>query len=128
MQRAALHGDGWQPIGANTKFPVATPEQLSVAIQRLERYIARAGRPPGSVEVTCRMHGYQLMDGNGSVQDGRPVFAGTAGQIAEGIRKYQELGVRYLIASFLPVAMIAETADDMMRDMEKLANEVWPKV
>ena len=132
MRRAARLGDGWQPIGTNASFPMATPEQVRVGINRLDGYVERAGRPPGSVEVTCRMHGYELSDKGARPQgqrgNFRGNFQGTAEQVASDIRLYEEMGVKNLIGSFGPVATVAGSRDDMLRDMERLANEVRPLV
>ena len=76
--------------------------------------------------MACRVSGYRLTDRNAPSQDGRPIRAGSSGIIAEGIGRYEELGVRYLIVSFLPVYKVSDTADDTMGNMEKLANEVRP--
>ena len=129
LRRAAELGDGWQPIGTNSQFPLAAPEQVATAIKRLDRYVEQAGRPRGSVEVVCRMHGYNLEpSGGGPDSPGRPVFTGSAAQIASDIRRYEDMGVSHLIAAFVPVAQLASTQEEMIRDMEMLADQVWPKV
>ena len=129
LRRAAELGDGWQPIGTNNQFPLADSDQLVAAMQRLDRYVGRAGRPQGSVEVICRMHGYSLETGGGGPDSsGRPTFTGGAGQIASDIRRYEDMGVSHLIAAFVPVAQLASSQEEMMRDMEELADQVWPKV
>ena len=129
LRRAAELGDGWQPIGTNNQFPLATAEQISAAMNRLERYVERAGRPRGSVEVICRMHGYSLDAGGGGADSpDRPMFSGSAAQIASDIRRYEDMGVSHLIAAFLPVAQIASSKEEMLRDMEMLADQVWPRV
>ena len=129
MRRAAELGEGWQPIGTNNRHPLASPEQLAAAMRRLDRYVEQAGRPQGSVEVISRMHGYSL-DTNGGGPDSadRPVFSGSAEQIASDIRRYEDMGVSHLIAAFVPVAQLASTKEEMIRDMELLADRVWPKV
>ena len=80
------------------------------------------------MEVSCRMHGYALKpDGDRPTSD-RPVFTGTADQIASDIRRYEEMGVSYLVAAFLPIAIVAKSRDELLHDMEELANRVWPRV
>lgn len=129
LRRAAELGDGWQPIGTNNQFPLASPEQMAAAMKRLDRYVERAGRPQGSVEVVCRMHGYSLDEsGGGPDSADRPVFTGSAAQIASDIRRYEDMGVSHLIAAFVPVAQLASSKEEMIRDMEVLADQVWPKV
>ena len=89
----------------------------------------RAGRPQGSVEVICRMHGYSLKGGGvGNDSSARPIFTGSGVQIASDIRQYEDMGVSYLVASFVPVAQLASSKEEMIRDMELLADEIWPKV
>ena len=75
------------------------------------------------------MHGYSLQT-NGGRPDSpdRPAFSGSAGQIASDIRRYEEMGVSHLIAAFVPVAQLASSQEEMIRDMELLADQVWPKV
>ena len=129
LRRAAELGDGWQPIGTNNQFPLTSPEQIAAAMKRLDRYVQRAGRPQGSVEVICRMHGYNLKTNGGPPHSPeRPTFAGRPDQIASDIRRFEDMGVSYLIASFVPVAQLANSQEEMIRDMEMLADHVWPKV
>ena len=129
LRRAAELGDGWQPIGTNNRFPLAAPEQIAAAMKRLDRYVERAGRPQGSVEVICRMHGYNLdTSGGGPDSPARPAFTGSAAQIASDIRRFEDMGVSHLIAAFVPVAQLASSQEEMIRDMEVLADQVWPKV
>ena len=80
------------------------------------------------------MHGYSL-ETNGGRPDSpdRPAFTGSAGQIASDIRRYEEScngskPLSHLIAAFVPVAQLASSQEEMIRDMELLADQVWPKV
>ena len=78
------------------------------------------------------MHGYRLHPNGVRNAAGpsanRPVFTGSADQIASDIRRYEALGVGHLIASFVPVAQIADSREEMLNDMEEFAARVWPKV
>ena len=128
IRRAAELGDGWQPIANNSSSPLTTPEQMAEGIKRLGIYLERAGSPPKSVEIVARMPGYSLKsDGSRSSSD-RPVFNGTAVEIASDIRQYEEMGVGHLVASFVPVAHLANSTEEMLSDMEEFANRVWPRV
>ena len=130
MRRAAELGNGWQPIGTNTRFPLAEPGEMAAAMRRLDRYVARAGRPESSVEVICRMHGYNpgSPTAEGTDSPERRTFSGSAAQIASDIRRYEDMGVSHLIASFVPVAQLAGSKEEMIRDMEEMADRVWPRV
>jgi probable F420-dependent oxidoreductase len=128
MRRAAELGNGWQPVGTNNQIPLADPDRLQAAIHELRSYLARRGRTPESMEITTRMHGYDLrIETNHSDHD-RPVFSGNAEQIASDIRRFEEMGVTNLVAAFGPTATIANSRDEMMRNMEALATKVWPQV
>ena len=128
IRRAAELGDGWQPIANNSSFPLTTPEQLAEGIKRLGTYLARAGRPTGSVEIVCRMPGYSLKPNGSRSSAHRSVFVGTADELASDIRRYGEMGVGHLVASFVPVAHLANSTEEMLSDMEEFANRVWPRV
>ncbi len=128
IRRAARFGDGWQPLGNNSRFPTATAEDLAVGLKRLDEELERAGRPAGSLEVTSRMLGYSLKkDGSATASDRTP-FSGDSGQIASDIRQFQDLGVANLVPSFHGVAGLAESLEAMLHDMEDFADEVMPKV
>ena len=58
----------------------------------------------------------------------RPTFTGRAGHIASNIRRFEDMGVSHLISAFVPVAQLASSWEEMIRDMEMLADQVWPKV
>ena len=128
IRRAAELGDGWQPIANNSSFPLSTPEQLAEGIKRLSIYVERAGRPPRSVEIVCRMPGYSLKPNDNRPYPDRSVFNGTADEIASDIRRYAKMGVGHLVASFVPVAHLANSTEEMLSDMEEFANRVWPRV
>ena len=128
IRRAARFGDGWQPLGNNSRYPTATAEELAVGLQRLDPELERVGRPAGSLEVTSRMLGYDLRKNGGTSSSGRSAFAGTADEIASDIRRFQDLGVANLVPSFHGVAQLADSRDAMLKDLEDFANEVMPKI
>ena len=128
IRRAARFGDGWQPLGNNSRFPTATADELAVGLRRLDAELERVGRPAGSLEVTSRMLGYKLMKKGGSSGCGQAAFSGTADQIASEVHRFQDLGVKNMVPSFHGVAGLAESLDDMLEDMEDFANEVVPKI
>ena len=128
IRRAARFGDGWQPLGNNSTFPMGTAEELAVGLTRLDAELERAGRPAGALEITSRMLGYDLKKNGEASGSGHAAFAGTADEIASEVRRFQDLGVSNLVPSFHGVALMAESREAMLNDMEDLANEVMPKV
>ena len=128
MRRTAELGNGWYPIGANPQFPLGEPEQLAAGLRRLAAYAKEAGRDPAEIEIIYRTHDYQLAkDGEGAISstDARRPFVGSADEIAADIRRYEALGVSSLVLDF---ARLSRDLDEMLRHMEALATQVWPRV
>ena len=101
MRRAARFCNGWYPIDSNPQFPLVTPDLLAAEMNRLATYAEREGRDPDEIEVIYRTHNYQLSKGSGPTPTQRKRFTGSADQVASDIRRYQELGVDYLVLDFV---------------------------
>jgi alkanesulfonate monooxygenase SsuD/methylene tetrahydromethanopterin reductase-like flavin-dependent oxidoreductase (luciferase family) len=128
LRRTAQLGNGWYPIGSNPQFPMAEPEQLAAGLQQLAAYAKKAGRDPAEIDIIYRTHDYQLTkDGrtSASATGGRRPFVGGAGDIAADIRRYEAMGVGYLVLDFM---RLSRDLDDMLQHMEALATQVWPQV
>ena len=128
LRRAAELADGWYPLGSNPTFPMETPEQLAAGLERLATYARRFGRDPAEFEIIYRNNRFELKKNGGpssSSDEGRVAFVGTADQIASDIRRYEELGVHRLVLDF---ARQTDDIDEVLRRMEELATQVWPKV
>ena len=124
IRRAAQICDGWYPIGANPQFPMDTPELLQAGMRRLEREALKAGRDPHEVEIIYRTHDYELTREGGTDGD-RRFFTGSPDQVASDIRRYEELGVGYLVVD---LSRGGQNLEDMLGNMEDMANRVWPRV
>ena len=128
LRRAAELGNGWYPLASNPAFPLATPEQLAAALERLGSHARRDGRDPAEIEVSYRTHMFEL-EGNGgsrAFSDGeRPPLVGSAEQIASGIRRYEDMGVSRLVFDFVRQT---EDVDEVLKRMEEFATQVWPRV
>lgn len=129
MRRAARLADAWYPIGSNPAFPMAGPEQLSAGMARLARYAQQAGRNPSEIEVVYRTHQFELIkDGASpvfSTAEERLPFNGNAEQIASDVRQYEGMGVGHLVVDF---TRVSQELEDMQRNMENFATQVWPQV
>ncbi len=127
LRRTAELADGWYPLGTNPEFPMGEAEQLAGGMRRLANYTRRAGRDPSEIEVIYRPGQYELnQDGRGSSNGERRAFTGTADEVASDIRMYEEMGVSYMVlADFFRTG---NDLDDAFRQMEALANQVWPRV
>ncbi len=128
LRRTAELGDGWYPLGANPTFPMGTPEQLAAGLKRLGSYARRFGRDPAEIEIIYRTTEYELRKDSGSPASSggeRRPFVGSAGEIAADIRQYEEMGVSSLVLDLL---RFTNDLDEVLRHMEDLADQVWPKV
>jgi probable F420-dependent oxidoreductase len=128
LRRTVELGNGWYPISANPRFPLGEPEQLVARLQLLAAYAQEAGRDPAEIEIIYRTPDYQLTkDGMeaGSSAGGRRPFVGNADEVAADIRRYEAMGVGSLVLS---LDRLSRTLDDMLRHMEALATQVWPRV
>ncbi len=127
VRRAAQLGNGWHPLGVNPQSPLATPEQLRHAMQRLASRAARAGRDPAEIEIGFRVAGLNLAYSGPDAE--RPRFAGNPEQVAEDIRAYRDIGVSSLVFDIGGVASSrASGAATVLETMEQLSQQVWPQV
>jgi probable F420-dependent oxidoreductase len=128
LRRTAELGNGWYPIGSNPQFPLETPEQLEAGLQRLAAQAKKAGREPSEIEIIYRTHDYQLNeDGRSPASSAGPrrPFVGTAAEVAADIRRYEAMGVGYLVLDFV---RLSRNLDEVLQHMEALATRVWPQV
>jgi len=123
LRRTAELADGWYPLGSNPTFPMGTPEQLQVGLDRLAQYAQRFGRDPSTIETIYRTHQFELK--KEAAGPDRLPFVGDADQIAGDIRQYQDMGVTSMIWDFLRQT---DDLDTMLGLMEDFAKQVWPKV
>jgi probable F420-dependent oxidoreductase len=128
LRRTAQLGNGWYPIGSNPQFPMAEPEQLAAGLERLAAYAKEAGRDLAEIDIIYRTHDYHLnQDGQTTASSTavRRPFVGSADEIAADIRRYEAMGVGYLVLDFV---RLSRNRDDMLQHMEALATQVWPRV
>jgi len=123
LRRTAELADGWYPFGANPTFPMGTPEQLKAGLDRLAQYAERFGRDPSTIETIYRPHQFELM--KEAAGPDRLPFVGSADQIADDIRSYQDMGVTNMIWDF---PRRTDDLDTLLGLMEDMSTEVWPKV
>ena len=127
IRRAAELGNGWHPLGVNRQSPMATPQQLRGAMDRLASQAERAGRDPADIEVGFRVAGLNLTHAGPDSE--RPHFAGNPEQIAEDIRTYQHIGVSNLVFDIGGVASSrVSNASQVIETLEQLSQQVWPQV
>jgi probable F420-dependent oxidoreductase len=123
MRRTARLGNGWYPIGANPQFPMGALAQFQTGLQRLASYLEAEGRTLSDLDIVYRTHTYALREGQSAGE--RMSFVGQAGEIAADIRQYETAGVTHLILDFVRGS---QSLDDVQRQMEQFATQVWPQV
>ena len=82
LKRAAAYGNGWMPLHQ-------TPDEMATKVPVLHGAVESSGRHPKDVGVAlgCR---FRFSDG----PDGDDSLTGTAGQIVDQMRRYEEVGVQ----------------------------------
>ena len=119
IRRAAKLGDAWLPIGLRGTAGLE-PEELKTKIQFLASLTEKAGRDPASVK-TCFSTDLGFDYGSGNAD--RRTLSGNPEQIAQDIRRYQEVGVEYFLFSYR-----SGSVTEALESMEQFATEVKPLV
>ncbi len=122
IRRAGTLGDAWHPIGLRPPA-LLFPDELEEKIKQVRAWAERAGRRPTDVAITFRCP----MEVRGTRQKAaagdRPLFQGTADEVAGDVRRYAALGVSHFV--FDPTH--GEPAK-VLANMERFADEVRPRV
>src|SRR2546428_1824020 len=88
LRRAARHGDGWHPVGANPAAMLAPPE-FKTLLDELRRLTEAEGRDPRALTISYKAPLYDAGEPAGGVR--RP-FSGTTDRGLEAIATYAGLG------------------------------------
>jgi probable F420-dependent oxidoreductase len=114
IRRAARHGDGWHPVGANPAVPLR-PAELRASLDQLFRMTEAEGRNPAALTISFKAPVY---DPSVTILGGseRRPFSGSPQQIADDIGAYEKAGVSELVFDFR-----SERLDDALERMERFA-------
>lgn len=113
IRRAARYGDAWHPVRASF-------ESLEKGRALLEREVAAAGRPPGSVSLALKM---PLVFRDDPPGEDRFPTEGRVQDIVAGIERYRELGATHFVFDPVP-----ETLASALDTMQRFADEVRPRL
>jgi probable F420-dependent oxidoreductase len=116
LRRAARHGDGWHPVGANPAVPLG-PAELRGRLDELFRLTEAEGRDPKALTISYKAPIYDAARGGGE----RRPFSGGADQIADDIATFARLGVSELIFDFR-----SPTLAESLERMDRFATTVMP--
>jgi probable F420-dependent oxidoreductase len=122
LRRVARLGDGWHPIGLRPPA-LLYPDDFAARVRQLHVYARQAGRNPKSITLSFRAPMEVRGPRDRTPGGERPLFQGTAAEVAADIRRYQALGVTHFI--FDPVR---PDLGKVLASMERFAHDVRPKV
>ena len=123
LRRAAGLGDGWYPSGNNAGHPLDTASLMADSISTLRRHAEEAGRDPAAIDIACTAEWRDGSDAEEHPGDRALAFAGSAEQVAEGIRTFEGLGVGHMTFE-----LDGPSLDETLERMERFAAEVMPLV
>jgi probable F420-dependent oxidoreductase len=127
LRRAGRLADAWYPIGSNPRFPVGTPEQFAEAAARVKRYAQDAGRDPASVDLAYSAGWYNDQEAERLSSGERRPLTGAPAQVADDIKRYEEVGVRHMMVNMV-VRRPDATVQQSLERMERFATKVMPLV
>ncbi|MGH7308077.1 MAG: LLM class F420-dependent oxidoreductase [Candidatus Rokuibacteriota bacterium] len=122
LRRVARLGDGWHPIGLRPPA-LLYPDEFAARVKQLHGYAQQAGRDPRTIALSFRAPMEVRGPRDRAPGGERPLFQGTAAEVAADIRRYQALGVTHFV--FDPVR---PDLGKVLASMERFAGDVRPKV
>ncbi len=121
LRRAGRLANAWYPIGSNPRFPVGTPAQFAAYVARVKRYATEAGRDPSSLDFAYSANWFNDQQAQTLPDGQRRPLTGTPQQIADDIKRYEELGVRHIM-----VNVQGETQAQTLERMQRFADRIMP--
>jgi len=121
LRRAGRLANAWYPIGTNPRFPVGTPAQFAEYTARVKRYAQEAGRDPSSLDFAYSANWLNDQQAQTLPDGQRRPLTGTPQQIADDIKRYEELGVRHMM-----VNVQGETQAQTLERMQRFADRIMP--
>jgi probable F420-dependent oxidoreductase len=121
LRRAGRLANAWYPIGTNPRFPVGTLTQFAAYVARVKRYATEAGRDPSSLDFAFSASWLNDQQAQTLPDGQRRPLTGTPQQIADDIKRYEELGVRHMM-----VNVQGETQAQTLERMQRFADRIMP--
>lgn len=119
LRRAALHGDGWYPIGANPRFPMDTIERLQRAKETIIRNAEKVQRDPSTIEYAYHVNWYSPEPIYESAT--RKIFTGDPDLISQDLEMMNNIGFQKII-----VDLSAQSEHEMMDKIGKFSEDFKP--
>ncbi|HXH83205.1 MAG TPA: LLM class F420-dependent oxidoreductase [Candidatus Tectomicrobia bacterium] len=122
LRRAGTLGDGWHPIGLRPPA-MLRPDEYGAGVARVHEHARKAGRDPQRITLSFRAP-MAVRPSRAKAPGGdRPLFQGTAEEVARDIRAYHALGVTHFV--FDPVAPDLAA---LLTSMQRFAEDVRPRL
>lgn len=119
LRRAGRLADAWYPIGSNPRFPVGTPEEFAAYAARIKRHAQESGRDPSALDFAYSANWYNDQQALTLPNGQRRPLTGTPQQIADDIKRYEEVGVRHLM-----VNLQGDTLEQTLARMQRFADRI----
>jgi probable F420-dependent oxidoreductase len=123
LRRAGHLADGWYPFTRDVHVPLGTPEQFDAVAAKVKQHAREAGRDPASIDLAYRAHWYNDQEAERLPNGERRPCTGTPTQIADDIKRYEEVGVRHIMLD-----MTAHSLKQFLERMERFATRVMPLI
>ncbi|MGH7278228.1 MAG: LLM class F420-dependent oxidoreductase [Candidatus Rokuibacteriota bacterium] len=122
LRRVATLGDAWHPIGLRPPA-LLHPDEYGAKVKQIHAYAKEAGRDPRHIALTFRVPMDVRSPRAKAPAGDRPLFRGTADEVAGDVRTYAALGVTHFV--FDPTS---QDVADVLATYERFAREVRPKL
>jgi probable F420-dependent oxidoreductase len=127
LRRAGRLADGWYPFTQDVHVPLGTPEQFAAYAAKVKQHAQEAGRDPASIDFTYDARWYNEHEAERLPNGARRPVTGTPAQIADDIKRYEEVGVRHMMFPMV-VRRPGVTLQQSVERMERFATKVMPRV
>jgi probable F420-dependent oxidoreductase len=122
IRRAGQLGDGWHPIGLRPPA-MLLPDEFAAKVASLRAAARAVGRDPGAIAVTFRIPMEVRSKRAKAATSPRPLFQGTAEEVAGDIARYAALGVSHFVFDHVSADIAGVIAN-----MKRFASEVRPHI
>mgnify|MGYP003394237746 CR=1 FL=1 len=119
LRRAGRFADAWYPIGSNPRFPVGTPAQFAEYATKVKHQAREAGRDPSSLAFAYSSNWYTDQEALLLPDGQRRSLTGTPQQIADDVKRYEDLGVRHMMVN-LQGNTVAHTLERLQHFAERI--------
>jgi len=120
VRRAARIGDGWHPLIMRPPG-LLLPEEYATRVRQLKTWAKEAGRDPEAVTLTVRVAMEVRPKRMKPPAGERPMFQGTAEQVAADIRAYADVGVTHFVFD-----STHQELDAVLTNLDRFAKDVMP--